>query len=226
MQNVKKKKLLLIGTPRGGTGYCSKFLTGFSLKVGHEKMQGDGVSDWAMLPFKMGANIKTKIPHNAPYRNEDFETLVHVIREPYSCITTMVNVYHGNIKLEDGVVSTPFESIVSVTNKIDKSLFEECENVFDVCAVCYLFWHEQISKLNPDFVFRIEKNHQEFVDFLSKKNYIDEGQEVTKAQKQPVTLKGNFPSSKRVYSQDKIIEGMTEQFKSKVEEFKKTQNYE
>ena len=43
---MEKRKFLILGHPRSGTGFMSKLFQGFGYDIGHEKMGKDGISSW------------------------------------------------------------------------------------------------------------------------------------------------------------------------------------
>jgi hypothetical protein len=219
------KKILAIGTPRGGTGYTSSFMEDIGRKIGHEKMSTYGVSDWTMLLPKLGVDVE--IPHNKPHRNEKFEFLVHIIREPFSCVCTMVNIYGSSFVFDDnGIEKVKHRNVVYFSKKINPNLFDGCKNKFDACARAYLFWHEKIESLNPDFTFRIEKDHDKYVDFLVQQNILDKKVEIKQKHKTPVTLKDTHPKKTRKITPEDVLSNLTKEAKESLEAFKKKYNYE
>lgn len=46
---MEKRKFLILGHPRSGTGFMSILLQRYGYRVGHEWMMEDGISSWMLV---------------------------------------------------------------------------------------------------------------------------------------------------------------------------------
>lgn len=81
-ESMTRKKFLVLGHPRSGTGFMSQLFFRFGLDVGHEMMCQDGISSWMFA-----------VEENQVYTDEslnrkdfDFEHVIMVIRNPMDII--------------------------------------------------------------------------------------------------------------------------------------------
>ena len=161
IKRIEYKKILCIGHPRCGTGYTANFLNKLGLNVGHENMMSDGVSSWMLA-----ANDE-----NYPWgdiKNKDryyFANTIHVIRNPFEAIPAII-----------------LENRYTPDNKSYKFRKKHIENYFDIellsfeddfktqlemAVQTFIYWNKMVENQKPDFVFRIEYDHENLISYLT-----------------------------------------------------------
>jgi hypothetical protein len=211
------RKILAVGTPRGGTFYVSKFLTSCGLLVGHEKINRDGVSDWSMLPFLLGGELPSdvikaydnELNHNKNYRHDKYEHLIHIIREPWSCISTMCNVYPEEIK---------YQNVNCICGQLNPEKYIDVKSYVDRNAITYLTWHQMIKDLNPDFTFKIENGQKDMVNLLFDNKLINHKPKITEGMRKK-QVRHHAPTTHRL-SIDKMKKQMKDDTIEKILKFK------
>jgi len=160
-QEVKGVKILGLGHPRTGTGYTATMLNLWGLKIGHERLEEDGIVAW-QLAINKGPWL---------YLNDfDFklkpEFIIYNLRDPKESIPSIV--YTENIKEE------------SLRYRITKGKVIESSNRVEMAINSILQWDKLISAKNPDFIYRIEDQSNELFTFLKSKGYSIKYQELNK----------------------------------------------
>lgn len=78
-------KIIIVGCPRSGTGYASKFFN-----IGHEKLNKNGISSWC-LAFKkplIGPDLKSVNDH---FKNKNIK-IYHQVRNPLKTISSFTSI--------------------------------------------------------------------------------------------------------------------------------------
>ena len=160
-QEVKEIKILGLGHPRTGTGYTATILNSWGLKIGHERLEEDGIVAW-QLAINKGPWL---------YLNDfDFklkpEFIIYNLRDPKTSIPSIV--YTENVKEE------------SLQYRIKKGKVIESSNRVEMAINSILQWDKLISAKNPDFIYRIEDQSNDLFSFLKSKGYNIEYKELNK----------------------------------------------
>jgi hypothetical protein len=154
-QNKINKVILGLGHPRTGTGYTHQILKSWGLKVGHERMEKDGIIAWPLVK-KEGPwlYIDTMKPGDA----YNYQFIIYNLRDPKTSIPSIVHSENTN---EDSVKFRNEEFGINLTG-----------NPVEAAINSILRFDELIKERNPDFIFRIEDQSEELFNYL-KKNEVD-----------------------------------------------------
>lgn len=150
---MKKIKYLGLGHPRTGTGFTSKTLSSFGLRVGHEKLYEHGIVAWQLLkeqgPWPWMPHYNKQYKVRLPY-----EYLIYNVRDPKTSIPSIV--YTEDIKDK------------SFNFRRDSFGFETSENRVEQAILSILKFDELIMDMQPDLVYRIEDQAEELYKFISQ----------------------------------------------------------
>lgn len=98
---MKRRKLLIIGCPRSGTLFAARyFIKHFKMKIGHERIDKDGVSAWMMAvePKNLG--------YPWGYCKSDilFSHTLHQVRHPVKTISSLFSIHNRSwLFIEDHI---------------------------------------------------------------------------------------------------------------------------
>lgn len=136
---------IIIGCPRSGTGYASKFFN-----IGHEKINQNGISSWCLVnnPPLYGPSLKEvqiKFPTTV---------IFHQIRNPINTISSF-----------DSMSSKAWEYFTNILNlnPLDSLLKKGME--------IYFQWNTKAKEI-ANFTYKVEQIEQSFPDikpYLNKK---------------------------------------------------------
>ena len=152
---MKYRDFLIIGHPRGGTGYCSKLFKTYGFDVGHEKVYSSGISSWCFV---------TPDGYNAwgdySKRNEyNFKWTLRAIRNPLDTINSLIenNKEGKSIPLFEKWSGYKLTEIDPLKKAIQR----------------YLYWEDTIEYCNDfiDFEFRIEDQQKDLYNYLKSIGY-------------------------------------------------------
>ncbi len=83
-----RRRVLVTGHPRAGTGYAAAVCKAAGLDVGHESMGTDGVSSWMMAPPVWRVPFHREWSHRG--RNwYTFDQVIEIVREPLAHIASV-----------------------------------------------------------------------------------------------------------------------------------------
>lgn len=156
-------KILGLGHPRTGTGFTTKLLKLWGLKVGHEVLKEDGIVAWQLAltkgPWLFIKDIENTIKH---------DTLIYNVRNPKTSIPS--------------IVFTENTVQASKSYRIDKGGVIKSENKVEFAINSILAWDRHIQNKRPDIVYRIEDESEKLFNFLKDSgydvNYIEFNQKV------------------------------------------------
>ena len=145
-----KKKILGLGHPRTGTGYTHTILNSWGLKVGHEKMEKDGIVAWQLVdPIGPWPFMKA-IKEGDAYA---YDFIIYNVRDPRTSIPSIV------FSENKDASSSKFRSERFGVNLNNNNRIANAINSI-------LKFDNLILKRNPDFVYRIEDQSEELFKFL------------------------------------------------------------
>lgn len=155
MEIIKKRDFLIIGHPRGGTGYSSKLFKTFGFDVGHEKVFTSGISSWCFASPK-GWNLWT----DKKRRNEYYFKWTFLnIRNPLLIINSLRRDHITN------------KDSLKLSQQWGKFTIEST-NELEIAVERYLKWDEFLWKNNTiDFWFRVENQQLEVYKHLEFLGY-------------------------------------------------------
>jgi hypothetical protein len=142
---------LVIGHPRGGTGYLALLLRKFGYNVGHEKLLKNGISYWRYV-------IKTP-------KNTTFRYTIHLLRSPNTCIPS--------IMLENKYASGSYTYRQQNINRvfgIDLPGYKDTLNkkaiyYIELATLSFIFWHKLSSMKNPTHIINLESSYDLLKEF-------------------------------------------------------------
>ncbi|MDW8518559.1 hypothetical protein [Priestia flexa] len=145
-----KKKFLVLGHPRSGTGFMSALFNKFGYNVGHETMGKDGISSW------MFAVDDNQVYGEIGLTRKDFEFdyVIMNIRDPISIVSSTF--YTEN-------TATP-----SLEYRKKHINLSHVQNEIDLSVKSVLGWYSIIEKQNPDIVIKVDElPEQSLCSFLN-----------------------------------------------------------
>ena len=152
---MKNKDFLVIGHPRGGTGYSSKLFKTFGFDIGHETMGSTGISSWCFV---------TPDGYNAwgdcNKRNEyNFKWIFRAVRNPLNVINSLVK---NNEDLKSVYLFERWSGYqLTEIDPLKKAIQR------------YLHWEDTIEYYNDfiDFEFRVEDQQKDLYNYLLSIKY-------------------------------------------------------
>ena len=156
MDNIK---ILGLGHPRTGTGFTSKTLKTFGLKVGHEELERDGIVAWQLVeengpwPWMVRFNKLTDV-------RPDFDYLIYNTRNPKTSIPSMIYSDDDHRFKAFDITSLEYRRSIGVpvsNNRVEQAILSI--TTFD----------KIIESMNPDVVYRIEDEYKKLYDFVNTK---------------------------------------------------------
>jgi len=157
---VKVIKILGLGHPRTGTGYTATLLNLWGLKVGHERLEEDGIIAWQLAIDKGPWLYLNKLDFKLKP-----EITIYNVRDPKTSIPSIV--YTENVKKE------------SLEYRISKGKVIKSSNQVELAINSILQWDKLITSKNPDFIYRIEDQSSELFDFIKSTGYNVEYKELS-----------------------------------------------
>ena len=152
---MKTRDFLIIGHPRGGTGYASRLFKTFGFDVGHEFVHSTGISSWCFVTPD-GYNIWTDCSRRSEY---NFKWTFRAIRNPLSIINSLTK------NNEDTTSVQLFEKWSGFKLTEKDPLHRAVQR--------YLYWEDTIEYWNDyiDFTFRVENQQKELFNYLQSIKY-------------------------------------------------------
>ena len=143
-------KVLGVGHPRTGTGYTTKLLQSWGLKVCHEAFDEDGIVAW-QLAVKEGPWVFIKDNIDADYQHK-----IYCVRNPRESLPSIV--YTEN---------TIDHSFNYRASKCGRALIG---NPLENAIKLLLAWDDKIiNDIQPDIIYRIEHDSQMLYDTLKSR---------------------------------------------------------
>lgn len=86
-----ESKFIILGCPRSGTSFISKFLSYNGFKVGHEKLEKDGISSWCLVSG--GDNVCYGPSYNEVIKKlGNNSEIYHQVRNPIDTISSITTI--------------------------------------------------------------------------------------------------------------------------------------
>ena len=146
-----KKNILGIGHPRTGTGYTHKIMKSWGLKVGHEKMENDGIVAWQLSYPKGPWPFINTVKEDNSY---SWKSIIYNVRNPKDSIPSII--FTENV-IDPSVAFRKHKMGIRFTN-----------NRVETAILSILAFDKFITKQNPDFIYRIEDQSEELFNFLKE----------------------------------------------------------
>lgn len=147
---MEKRKFLILGHPRSGTGFMSILLQRYGYRVGHEWMMEDGISSWMFVV----EDNQIFIDRTLNRKNFDFEYIIMNIRHPL-----------------DIVSSTYFTENTVKRSLNHRAKFVDMEGLNDVeqTVKSVLGWYRLIEMQRPHLIIHVDRNPEEKMFYFLKR---------------------------------------------------------
>ena len=190
---MKRLNYIVTGTGRCGTVYMARLLTSVGIPCGHEtifdyrgikesrkrllgkkdiKLSGVSLRECATESTGWPPDI-TSIVADSSYMAAPFlkynliknSKIIHVVRNPVNVVNSFCNYinYFTKIRSPENFMYEDF--IYKHAKKLNVEMPQ-----YDKAALYYITWNEMIENKNPDFLFRIEDDTKELLNFLGVQN--------------------------------------------------------
>ena len=146
-KTIIKKKFLIVGHPRSGTGFMAKLLQSFGYDVRHEAMGKDGISSW-MFAVKDYQPWTDKILNRKDF---EFKYLIMNLRNPL-----------------DIVSSTYFTEEASLPFR-KKHLNIVGLNKLEIAVESVIKWYRLIEEQRPDLIIKVDQKPKEKLLYYLKR---------------------------------------------------------
>lgn len=148
--------LLVIGHPRCGSGYSASLCQAIGLKIGHEKLEDDGICSWMFAteddcPWALNDGARSR-------RFKYFRHVAMHVRDPRTAVASIMRenkhapvsyeFRKKHIKLRCGVNLDSFES------------------EFSRAVASYIYWNKLVLEQKPNVVFRVEDEADKLVGYI------------------------------------------------------------
>ena len=151
--NIVKKKILGIGHPRTGTGYTSKLLNSWGLRVSHEEMLDDGMICWQFtnhnnqdLPYYL---LKDK---SLRRENYSFDTIIYNVRNPLYSLPSIIYTEKSSLEYRSKFVN-----------------IDTTQNILSQAIDSLIGWDGLVKNNHVHVIYRIEDQHKFLFDNLKQK---------------------------------------------------------
>ena len=150
-QNKIKKLILGIGHPRTGTGYTHIIMNSWGLKVGHEKMQRDGIIAWQLTDKKGPWQFIDTVKEGDVY---EWQHIIYNVRDPKDSIPSIIYTENAN------EASTDFRK-----KKFNINLDG---NPIEAAIRSITRFDQLIRRRKPDLTFRVEDEAEKLYKYLEE----------------------------------------------------------
>jgi LPS sulfotransferase NodH len=150
-----KRKILVVGHPRTGTGYMSKLLSSTGLEIGHEWIGRDGMSCWMFATEDGNYTPGPRGDINGLSRKDfEFQHIIHLVKNPYTSMSSIVNVENA------ARLSYQFRKKYVYINDRGSRLEKAVQS--------FLGWHEMIERnIKTSCTINIENSQSQLKSFLA-----------------------------------------------------------
>ncbi|QNF28490.1 hypothetical protein [Metabacillus elymi] len=147
---VEKRKFLILGHPRSGTGFMVKLFQLFGYDIGHEKMGKDGISSW------MFAVEDYQVYCDNTLNRQDFifDYIIMNIRHPFDIVCSTY--YTENIAKESLEYRKKYINFDGL-------------NEVEMAVKSVLEWYKRIELQRPILKVCIDKNPEEKLFYFLKR---------------------------------------------------------
>ncbi len=156
-------RYLFIGHPRCGSGYISKVLECYGLKVGHEFMKKHGIVSWFAGNFYDDNKISCrKYTGFVRTHRDNFKKIIHFIRDPYFAIPSIINEnkYGESYVYRRDVIKFYYDINLDDLEEPNKSV------------TSYLYWNDLcLKKSNIDCTIKVENCIDDIKKMLEEFEY-------------------------------------------------------
>jgi hypothetical protein len=165
--HVKKKyhrSILIVGHPRCGTGYAAQLCRQLGLDIGHEKAGSDGISSW-MFAVEADENPYSQDEISRSRRRLSWTWLLMPVRD----LSTAAGSVMRDSKHAPPSLKFRRQHILRETG-LDLYAIDD---PFEAAIMSITSWARIVLPMKPDFIFRIEDEHEKLQHFLVRKGLLD-----------------------------------------------------
>lgn len=148
--------LLIIGHPKCGSGCSASLCQAIGLKIGHEKLEDDGICSWMFAteddcPWALNDGARSR-------RFKYFKHVAMHVRDPRTAVASIMrDNSHSN-------TSYTFRK-KHILEHFNVNL-DSFNSEFTRAVASYVYWNKLVLKQNPEIVFRVEDEEQKFANYL------------------------------------------------------------
>lgn len=201
-QNKIKKLILGIGHPRTGTGYTHIIMNSWGLKVGHEKMQRDGIIAWQLTDKKGPWQFIDTVKEGDVY---EWQHIIYNVRDPKDSIPSIIYTENAN------EASTDFRK-----KKFNINLDG---NPIEAAIRSITRFDQLIRRRKPDLTFRVEDEAEKLY------KYLEENQLKVKWSDKHVNTKYNSREHLGWDSLEEHIKGVNQEHKNLINAYCRKHGY-
>lgn len=150
-----KKKLLIIGHPRCGSGFASQICKDVGLDIAHERMGGDGISSWMFAVDSWNYPFGIEYASNNKYVK--FDRIVQHIRNPFEALPSII---------VENRVSKSFAFRDRHIRRYLGISMNDYDSEVNKAALSFLGWHLMCQEKKPEMIFRVEDQAEYFSEYL------------------------------------------------------------
>lgn len=171
-QDIKHRKLLIVGNPRCGSGYMHKIFQECGFRIGHEKDMQDGISCWFFAVSSKtspgGNEVNPGLSRNHFY----FEKTVHHVRDPKTAIPSTLMLIDNRYARRGEKVAMNY-IYKHIKNHLNVDV-ENMEQNLDRAIASFVYWNKIIeSTIVRSAVFKVENCEIDVINFIKMNNLID-----------------------------------------------------
>lgn len=156
IKHMYRRRFLIVGHPRCGTGFTAVVFRQLGFDIGHEDDGRDGLSSWMFAVEDNAPWAKAPVARNR--RALVVDHLVQPVRDPLTAIPSIMR------ENDRAPVSFDYRRRhILATFGIDLAGFE---SRIDAAVASLYFWSRIITEQSPALIFRIEADISKVVSFL------------------------------------------------------------
>ena len=186
---VNPSKILVLGHPRGATGYITEVFKSMDIEVEHEDIGNAGTASWM---FAVEDNNPYFLPSYSLYANNRkdnyFEHLIHLVRDPFRSM--------ASIAVENRKAPPSYQYRRKHILRLCDIDLDRYANKLEQAIVSYLYWHKIIHSQEPALTIRVERDLSRLLEFLSKNQLLDQDLQTSSLTERLESIKNDINSNK------------------------------
>lgn len=196
VNHILYRPLLIVGHPRCGSGYMSKFLQAMGLDVGHEKMGQHGISSWMFSV--VDDQVSCALDKYASSRKFSyFQFTVHHVRDPRIAVPSIMR--------ENKYSSKSFQFRRKHIKHCYGIDLEDYSSDIERAVLSYIYWNDIIEKNGVAVVVRVEDEEEKLIEFLLENGIIKQRPILT--HRPPKDVNSRKPYLGVIYEKPQLNEG-------------------
>lgn len=142
----KHSKIAIIGCGRSGTKYVSKLFNSIGIKIGHERLEKNGIASWTLVPY---TNVEVWGPSFYKIRAMGFP-IVHQVRNPLKVISSVTTVFSDKKTWDFISEHIPIDNSETIIHK----------------AMKYWYYWNLMAEKKAKYTYKVEDIEAHFNDLL------------------------------------------------------------